>query len=52
MSMSSTELAKVYKICPSARISTGSETEAASIEIGPRMPSGHSMRFWFSWNRH
>ena len=51
MSMSSTDEAKVYRTCPSARISTGSDTTAASIEIGPMIPSGHSIRSWSSRKR-
>jgi hypothetical protein len=44
MSMSSTTEAKVYSTCPSPRISTGSDTLAESIEVGPLIPSTHSIR--------
>ena len=51
ISTSSTEEAKVYSTCPSARISTGSEMDPASIDTGPMIPSCHSIRVWFSRKR-
>ena len=44
ISTSSTTEARVYSTCPSARISTGSDTLAASMDSGPRMPSSQAMR--------
>ena len=45
ISVSSTTEAMVYNTCPSPRISTGSLTLAASMEMSPRMPSVHSIRW-------